>query len=224
VLWAMLAYQAAIHVPVLYTHRYSVDALDVWLTIAAAVGACTWVAERRPLRMVTALVAAIIGVVVGAVLLGQTNGPMPDVFAVPRLQIWQPAAAMRLDNATQALEVPLSAPRYSPYSNHVLVADVASGTADGYGCDRLAIAFRADGTTEWSAEITFVLRPDGQPRRYQFGAVPLRLSASGTLRLAARCGERSSVNVQRLAIYAARGADDYRARVLGEPRPSPLDP
>jgi hypothetical protein len=224
VLWAMLAYQLAVHAPVLYTHRYSVDALDLWLTLAAAVGLCTWVSEARGLRVAGAVVVAAAGVGVGATLLGETNRAMPDVFAVPRLQIWRSGASARLEHGAPPVELPMAAPLYSPYSNHVLVADVVSGTANGFGCDRLTVTFRPDASMDWSPAVEFVLRPDGVRRRYQFGGVPLRLSTSGTLRLSARCGEGSSATVERLAIYAARGAEDYRARVLGEPRPSPIDP
>ena len=224
VLWTMLAYQAAIHVPVLYTHRYSVDALDLWLTLAAGVGLCTWVGSGRAFTVVAAVVVAATGVGVGARLLAESNRAMPDVFAVPHLQIWHSAGVVRLGASAPPVQMPVAAPLYSPYSNHVLVVDVVSGTASGFGCDRLDVAFRPDATMDWSPEVEFVLRPDGQRRRFQFGTVPLRLSASGTLRLAARCGEGSSATVERVAIYAARGAEDYRARVLGEPRPSPLDP
>jgi hypothetical protein len=214
-LFAMLAVQVALHVPVLYTHRYSVDAMDGWLVIAAAVGLARWALERRALALVAATLLAAIGIAAGVrQQLEHRPARMPDVFAAKHVTVWQAPRPLALTSAQPAIEIPFGdAPRLNLYFNHVLVIEATSGTAHGFGCDRLGASFRATGAAEFSPEVSFNLRPDGRARRYQFGTVPLALAPAGTVRLTARCAAASAMTVERIALVAAMGADDYRRRL-----------
>ena len=209
--WAvggMLIFQLAIHVPVLYTHRYSVGALDLWLVLAAGVGAAALVSAsfRR--------IASVLGLTLAALVLGQLayffgGRPMPDAFAVGRLLVWQsePVRVSRL------VEIPVNAgPWFRDWNNHVVVVELANAA----GCGWLTLGYRiADEGPFRGAPPARRLAHDAGLRRYQWGAAPLLLAPEGRLQLSAYCGGEV-VEVKRVAIYAALGAIDYRERLLGE--------
>jgi hypothetical protein len=224
-LFATIAYQVAIHMPVLYVHRYSVDALDGWLAIAAGVGIARWGLDGSPLRLAAASLVAVAGMAWGAQLLLNGPGPMPDVFAVARLRVWQAAELPRiLTGAGAHAELPFgNAPWLSPSNNHVLVVDAANTpNAVGGACGPLGVSFMPPGAAAFSPAIRFRIRGDGAERRQQFGTIPLALAREGTLRLQADCPQGASLRVTGLALYAALGASDYRSRFLGEPAPMPM--
>src|SRR6185436_13413686 len=54
----------ALHVPLLYSHRYSVGVMDLWLAIAAGVGVAA--AARSPVLALSATAMAGIGIAFGA--------------------------------------------------------------------------------------------------------------------------------------------------------------
>ena len=209
--WAvggMLAFQLAIHLPVLYTHRYSVGALDLWLVLAAGVGAAAlMLASFR--RIVTVLVLTNVALTLGTLAYVAGGRPMPDVFAAGRLLVWQ-SGPVRVSGE---MELAVDATQwFRAWNNHVVVVELA----DPAGCGSLALAYRAQGEAVGrGAPPARRLAHDAVVRRYQWGAVPLGLTAQGTLRLAAYCADHA-VEVKRVAIYAALGAIDYRERLLGE--------
>jgi hypothetical protein len=59
VLATTIAYLVAVHIPVLYEHRYSVGALDLWLALLAGVGVMELVQRRD--RTAFAWVALVAG-------------------------------------------------------------------------------------------------------------------------------------------------------------------
>ena len=212
-LLGVLLFQVAIHVPVLYVHRYSVGAMDLWLVLAAGVGLAGlgWASWRR--RAVAAAAVAG-GIVLGLVAFEKAGRPMPDVFAAARTRVWQGGEG-RVGDPRAPLEIAVENGSWT-LGNHVLVLELARGDG-GEGCGRLAVAYRPRGSPAWHEAPLLRLRGDGKVRRYQLGGVPLHLGRDGTLRLALACAAPGSVAVRSAAVYAALGAFDYHDRLRGKP-------
>jgi hypothetical protein len=225
-LFATLAYQVAVHVPVLYTHRYSVDALDLWLVIAAGIGVARWGLAPKPWIPLSAIAATGLAVAAGAYLFRTAPAPAPDVFAVARWLVWQAPipGGEELTHRLGRLDVPFgNAPWLSPASNHVVVVDAASRGTGGAACGPLRASFLPAGGARFSRAIELRIPADGAPHRLQHGAIPLGLVPEGTLRLEARCPEGAALRLDAVAVYAALGAIDYRSRFLGERLPMPVE-
>lgn len=227
VLAATVAYQAAAHMPVLYTHRYSVGAIDLWLILLAGVGiACLRRPQpRRALLAVGAVMAA--GLAAGYHAYRYGGVPQPEVFRAARLHVWEGSALRRefAGNET-TFEVPVrNAPRFHPWNNHVLVMDASLSSAAGNrACGWARLDYRRDSDPAFSAAITRRIRPDGMRHAYQVGAViPMQMNAEGVLRIRIACPGGGALDITRLGLYAPMGGMDYRARLLGEPIPAELE-
>jgi len=212
----------ALHVPVLYTHRYSVGALDLWLVIAAGIGLAH--AARAPVFALGAAAVAGIGIAVGAWAYEHLGRPMPDVFAVGRLTVWRSAEGVRLSNGAQ-VELPVrDAPWFRWWNNHVLVLDVEMRPdAQGRNCRALLVSYAREGGSGMSDPVTVKLVESRVAKRYQVGGAPLNLSTEGTLKLACSCPGGASVEISGLAVYASLGPIDYRQRLLSQPPLLPVE-
>jgi hypothetical protein len=213
-LGAVMAYQLAIHVPVLYAHRYSVGAIDLWLVIGAALGTATLLATRSVPRMAAVAVALVAAIAVGHAAFSH-GPPMPDVFAVARQQAWKsPGGGIALSSASPRVDLDVApTPSFSPYFNHVAVVEVPAGDAR---CETLAISYRAANGGEFSRVVEWPVAIHGGSRVYQAGEIALGLAPAGTLRLEGRCPAGAVMPIASVAIYAALGVIEYRARALGE--------
>ena len=212
----------ALHVPVLYTHRYSVGALDLWLVIAAGIGLAY--AARGPVAALATAAVAGIGIAVGAWSYDHLGRPMPDVFAVGRLTVWRAAENVRLSNGAQ-VELPVrDAPWFRWWNNHVLVLDVETQPdAQGRDCRVLLVSYAPEGGSGFSDPVTVQLVESRAAKRYQVGGAPLKLSTEGTLKLTSSCPGGASVALTRLAVYASLGPIDYRQRLLSQPPILPVE-
>ena len=210
---SFIAYHVAIHVPVLYTHRYSVPSLDPWLVVGGALGIATLLEAWRAPRMVMVAAALLAGIVAGqeAVLLGR---PMPDIFAVPNEPVWQSPAgqARSLPHDVGTLELAVvPVPQFRSWVNHVITIDASDVPGKGR-CDALAISYRAVDRPDFTTPMVLPVSP--VVSRYQMGTVPLGLEGPGVLRVEARCGAGSEISIQGVAIYAAFGAVKYHERLF----------
>jgi hypothetical protein len=141
---------------------------------------------------------------------------MPDVFAVARQQAWKsPVGPIALSSASPRVDVDVApTPGFSPYFNHVVVVEAPAGDAR---CETLAISYRDANSREFSRAVEWPVAIHGGGRVYQAGEMALGLTAAGTLRLEGRCPAGAVMPIASVAIYAALGVIDYRARALGEP-------
>ena len=203
----VIAYQVAAHVPLLYSHRYSVGALDVWLATLSGVGLAALWQRRRVHEWTVAVAAAAAGIAAGGYALRHGGLPEPDVFAAPHVLVWEAR-----DPALPEIEI-REAPNFSPWFNHVLVLDsTLQPPAGAAACGELRIAYRPAGKSEFQA-IARRLDADAQRHVHQIGAqVPLDMSKEGTLRLAMEC-PGGTWRVHRVAVYSARGAGALRHRL-----------
>lgn len=198
-----LLYQVAIHVPVLYTLRYSVGAMDVWLALLAGIGVAT-LYERRNAKAIAAVAGvAIAGLAGGAYAYKYGGPPEPDVFRAKHVIVWE-TRDVKLPPGVTEIAV-RNAPLFHPWFNYVLVMDSAGA------CDMLRISYKRDADPAFSPAVERRRDGDGQVHRHQFGAIkPLRINAEGRLKIETPC----ELDVRHLAVYSAIGALDYRERFL----------
>lgn len=224
-LFAMLAYQVAILAPAVYTHRYSVGGIDLWLVMAAAIGIAELASKARRRLAAIAIAAAAVGVVAGAAALRIAPAPMPDVFASAHVRAWEgPAREHRFNGGGDALDLQIvDASLIQWWMNHVLVLDVANLAASPGGCERLQVSFMPAGGARFGPAVTARLVGGEKSRRYQLGLSGLQMAPAGTLRLEMPCAGGSRLRIDRIAVYGALGAIDYRARLLGESLPLPVE-
>jgi hypothetical protein len=201
VLATTIAYLIVVHVPVLYTHRYSVGALDLWLALLAGAGIAEMARQRdrTELGWVVLVTAAGFGVGIWA-----WFGPEAqlDVFRARNALVWD----VRNVRGYGRMEIPIpQAPLFHPWSNFALVVDMASA------CDTVRLSYKRDGDAEFGDAVVHRVQGDSKVRRYQFGATsPLRLHAAGRLRIEAPC----AMEIQRLAVYTPQAGSEMRERYL----------
>ena len=165
--------------PVLYNHRYSVGALDLWLTLLAGVGlAHLW--QRRRAREIAATGAALAVGIAAAGYQARNGGmPEPDVFAAPHVLLWESRGPVSEIDVT-------TAPGFSDWFNHVLVIDSTA-------CGMLRLDY-PDGR-QW----TRPMETDGASHTHQVGMLMPRA------RLSMDCPPGRTWTIHRIAVYSARG-------------------
>src|SRR5258706_371329 len=96
----VLAYQVVVHVPVLYQHRYSVGALDVWLAMLAGVGIAMLWERRRTIEMTAAACATLAGIMIGGDFAWNGGASPPQGLRGGKVvRLGGPGAAPRLEGA-----------------------------------------------------------------------------------------------------------------------------
>lgn len=214
----VIAYQVAAHIPVLYAHRYSVGALDVWLATLSGVGLAALWQRRRATEWAGTAIALLVGIMAGAHALWHGGMPEPNALAAENVLVWEARdQALKFDRKSATLELDVrDAPNFSPWFNHVLLIDstLTRGGSDE-ACGEIRLAYRRQDAPDFSAPLVRNLVADGRRHVDQFGAeVPMRLGTEGRLRIEASCGTGGSLNVHRIAVYSARGAAALRQKIL----------
>lgn len=211
----VLAYQVAALAPMLYTHRYSVGAVDLWLVLLAGVGVAS-LRDRPRVAAATALSIAA-AIAAGEYARRELGPPQPDVFRAARLRLFEAGPVRHAFGPGAApLEVRVERPRhpFHPWFNYTVVIE-ASLAGDARTCGPLLVAYRREADPEFSAPVPRRLAA-GEASRVQVGSVPLRLDADGTLRLDMRCSAPATLDVRTLTVFSPIGGIDYRERYLGE--------
>ena len=218
---AFVAYMVIVHVPLLYTHRYSV-ALDLPLALLAALGIAE--AWRSASRAATALVA--VGLALGAGLANATPGPgspMPE--RIPNEVVW----LGRVDGSTvvfrgDPIDVQVSRTAGTPpWDLSMLQFDLAVDPTRPGACSAVTVRFKRPSEpafVPWRAVRVPLDRSPG-PHRYTVGStVPLILDGSGTLRFQLDCTDAARVSMGTIAVITPKREvyyrDLYRARMAGK--------
>jgi 4-amino-4-deoxy-L-arabinose transferase-like glycosyltransferase len=222
-LGAILAYQVASYVPVLYTHRYSVT-MDPWLMIASGVGVASLWSRRRPREMVAAAGAIAIGIAVGRDLAQRMDPPEPDIYGGARMLVWKgEPRRITFEADHPVIDIPIpNSPWFHPWNGNVLLLDAALTPAPGDDrCGEVRFTYRRDAAGTDEALVRHLVA-DGRMHRRQFGAVPIRLNAPGTLRIELRCARGGSLELGQIAVYTPVAGIVYAQRYLGLPPPLAL--
>ncbi|MGE5617228.1 MAG: ArnT family glycosyltransferase [Bacillota bacterium] len=234
----IVLYQVASHIPVLYTHRYSVGALDLWLALLSGIGIATlWQRRRRAAEGAIVAAAILAGALAGGYAYWNGTFPEPDAWVAAHDIVWDRSAealeaasvqgfvaqdgAWRFGQRLATLEFEVhDAPRFHPLFNYALVIDsTLTPAASDEACGVVRIAYKREGESDFSDahEITRKLIADGKPHEDQFGAsIPLHLQGEGRLRLAFECAPGGRLELRRLAVVALLGALDYHDRYFAQ--------
>jgi hypothetical protein len=222
---ALCAYMVAVHLPLLYTHRYSVGALDVPLAILAAIGLAECLG--RPVRLAFALTFAVLGVALGLVSMAHPGPGEPRIDRSPIEVIWSRDAAVHglaIVPGT-ALEIAVTeAPKLHPWDNSMITIalGVTPGDARG-GCEALRLRYRKAGEAGYGEgrTVRVPIASDGRMRRITIGTtVPLRLNHEGVLRIELECPYPALLEMGTISIAAPRRALHYRERYLERATPA----
>jgi 4-amino-4-deoxy-L-arabinose transferase-like glycosyltransferase len=195
-----LAYQVVVHIPVLYTHRYSVGALDLWLALLAGLGLAALIERRSTGEVLVYATAAVAGL--GAGWWTYRYGPEPqlDMLRSKHALVWETRGLRGVGR--MEVNIPPS-PLLDPVSNYGLLIDAASG------CRNVTFSFRREGASEYGRSVTHRFDIDGKVHRYQFGALqPMQLQSPGRLRIETPC----ILEITRLALYKTDAGSGLRER------------
>lgn len=220
-LGAAFLYQVAVHVPVLYSFRYSVSAVDLPLTIMAGIGVAA--AFARPRHTAALCGLALLCAMAGALSARYQDPPSPHIGRAHHVNFWQMAFSPPLEaNSAKAIEIEVrNAPGLHPWDNSLLVIDVSATTNRDARCRAFTVSYRRKGEAEFKGAVRRLVTTNAEVKRFEIGTrVPLELYAEGTLRVAADCDAGATLQVHGARIAAGRFASVYRARYLGEPLPA----
>jgi hypothetical protein len=225
-LGAAFAYQVLVHVPALYTFRYSVSAIELLLTIMAAVGVAHALPRFGRLAALGLVGAAGIGVGVAFARYGEP--PSPHVERAPYTQFWKakldpPLTATREQPAM--IEV-RDAPGLHPWDNSILDLLVSAKGDGAARCRGFTARYKRDGEADFKGAVYRRVDADGEAQRHSIGSrLPLELYAVGTLRIEADCDPGAALRIHGARIATGRFATFYRDRYLGQPTlPGIIDP
>jgi hypothetical protein len=223
VLGAFAAYMVAVHLPVVYHHRYSVGALDLPLTLLAAIGLIELVRDVRWAAFVFA--AVVITGAFGLLDLARAAPLSPRPDRVPVEVVWLRNIGERYELVPggAGLEIPVAKVSAMPVWDLVLVAiDLAIvPKGHGPGCTMMRLRYRAatDETFDPDRVVRVPIDPDGKMHTVNIGAtVPLKLDRSGVARLEFDCASPATLEVGTMAVIMPRRAPYFRDRYLERQR------
>jgi hypothetical protein len=214
---AFAVYMVAVHVPVLYTHRYSAGAIDLPLAILAAIGGVEVMGTVR--RAAIALFAGTLALAAGLVDASTAAPGAPRLELVPHEVAW----LANLDRETvvgpgEPIDIAI-APGGDPIQWYltILQLDLAVNAATPGSCTAMRVRFKgareerfADGPV-----VRIPIESDTAMHRYKLGStVPLELHGSGVVRLQFECGSPASVHVGTVAVISPQREAYYRERYL----------
>ena len=216
-LGALIAYMVAVHLPLLYTHRYSVGAIDLPLSMLAAIGIADL--ATQPARAAAAIATTTLIAALGLLQLSHSYlGPHID--RVPYQLVWTKTDAGGFElGPNAALDIPVrDAPLFHPWDMVALSIDYALAPHErGAKCDAMTVRYAKVGEDAAKAPWRRVpILADGQWRTIVIGGVPLALNHEGTLRIEFDCAAPAALELGRLTIAAPRRATHYREQFLGK--------
>jgi hypothetical protein len=206
---ALLVYQTLLHAPLLYTHRYSVSAIDLPLSLLAGVGLGEAVARARRLASLVAAVgvAALLGVAFGVV----TGPPVLHLDRVPHVVHWQRQfnPPLEVSVGTQTIVDITDAVGLHPWDNPLLELNLS--THDRTHCTGLVLQYRRVGGADNSPPLEWVL--ESAPREMRAAALvvigardPLALHDNGQLHVSAHCASGGRLLLHGVRVAAGRFA------------------
>lgn len=217
----MVLYQIAVHIPVLYTHRYSVGALDLWLVVLAGVGLASLLSRQRIVAAISVATAVLLSIQGGRWLMKNGDRPQPDVFKAARILMWEGSPFTYVadpEGKPIELDVRHKSIPFDKSMNYVLVLQVEAPEAlSAARCGALHAAYRRRPDADFSRPFERRIHGARDVETVQIGGRHLNLDDEGTARLAMKCESPSTLHFRRIAIYAPVGSIDFRERYLGEP-------
>jgi hypothetical protein len=209
---ALAGYMFFVHIPLLYTHRYSVGALDSPLAVLAALGMVEAVRSAR--RAATTLVASTVAAGIGLVDASAAAPGMPMPDRIPNEVLWLADLQRQADVAPGSpIDIDILKDANSPaWYLTMLQVDLAVNPARPGSCAAMRVRYRKSGEDRFASErvIRVPLRADAQMHRYTVGSsVPLGLYGAGTVRLELECTSAAALRLGTVGIIGSRRQNYY---------------
>lgn len=231
----LIAYQIAIHVPVLYSHRYSVGALDLWLVLLSGIGVAALIKSHN-LRQILFTASLILTAVAAGEFHRKYSAPLsPDIANVPHQVIWRrlgkdlaPSANIgftptgpgdfRLAGEPNALDIPVrGVSQLDQTGNYVLSLKLSIKADDETSCKKFRVLYKrlVDSGFSDNQSSRIRIQKMGQMLTYDIGAtLPLALISDGDLRLTFECPAGTLVAIDNISIAEPTVAKDYKQLYL----------
>jgi hypothetical protein len=227
----ILAYQIAVHVPLLYSHRYSVGAIDLWLVLLAGIGAAALLKTRSLGKIIAASIMILLAIAVGELHRKYSKPLSPEITQVPHQVIWQqdglsltPIGNMgfmltepgkyRLSGEQNALDIPVRVGKYlNQTGNYVLSLRLAVGAGTDLHCKKFRVSYKRLVDTGFadSQSVKLRIENNGAMYDYNIGAtIPLAMNSDGDIRLSFECPANTQVEIDSMSISEPQVAGTYR--------------
>lgn len=234
----IVLYQILIHMPLLYQPRYSVGALDLWLTILSAIGLVYWIKLWRTdfLKPLAIIAIILLGIGFGEWHRKNSAPLAPNVFAVPHDKIWikakqdlvgmtvhemarMPDGRLIIKGRIPWIYIPVrGVQELNTSGNYVLTTEFSVTPASSKNeCRDGQIFYKrlVDSGFSDGQSIPFKVHADGLQHVYHFGAtLPLALISDGDIRLSVYCSPGTVLDITRVIISVPQVANAYRAKYL----------
>ncbi|MHB9101285.1 MAG: ArnT family glycosyltransferase [Sulfuricella sp.] len=231
----ILAYQIAVHVPLLYAHRYSVGAIDLWLVLLAGIGLATLLKTGNLGKIITVSLIIFVAVAIGELHRKYSKPLSPDITKVPHQVIWQqdgrslaPIGNMgfiltepgkyRLSGEPNALDIPVRAGKQlNQTGNYVLSLRLAVMAGTDSRCKKFRVSYKrlSDAGFADSRSVKLRIENNGGMYDYNIGAtIPLAMNGDGDIRLGFECPSSTRVVIDNMSISDPQVAGTYRQRYL----------
>ncbi len=236
ILVALLAYQVAAHMPVIYSHRYSVGVLEMSLVLLAGVGVAVFLRERRWLSLLVLLLLTAALIYMGRVSARDPHALRLNAYGVPHEILYSssvgglPIAGLvgaiqtgsnefvSTENAAM-IDIDLtSVKNINQYTIQVLAIEggIVLGTQTER-CEPVTYFYRKLSQTDFSLTSASqdVWPADGKLRLYVLGhQAPLDIVEPGLLRLRFTCGSKARIKLSRIEVVRPTVGLYYREQYL----------
>ena len=217
VIAGFVAYMTAVHVPAMYHRRYSVGAIELPLTMLAALGAAESARNARRWGVLAATVVFAVGIAL--MQLADRAPGVPRIDRAPFELLWRQevnSEAVLGPNARVELPIGLAAKHAMDYTATRLRMGVMpeSGHAS---CGAMTIRYRSEAETSFDERraVRIPLRADGRVRDVTVGTTqPLHVDRPGIMRLDFDCTGPATLRLDSIEIRAPRRAFVYRQKWL----------
>ncbi len=232
--WASLVFQTALHLPALFSFRYSVLALDMGLCVLAGLGVARMLAAGQSARFTASSVAFVCLASLGAWhAVNCTNFPQINLYGVPRVVEQQftaetlpvsrldgmakvSAGRYRFESTPEAMEIDLSEVASNPNVQEYLVIDARSASEEP--CNEYLAAYRAQDSPPGQfgppERVEWISAGEGGRRALIGGYWKLGLPAPSALRLSFACPIGSELQITKMELIQSRVGYEYRAAYL----------
>ncbi len=231
----ILAYQIAVYVPLLYTHRYSVGAIDLWLVLLAGIGLAALLKSRNLGIIIAVSLMIVLAIAVGEYHRKYSKPLSPDITKVPHQVIWQQdgrsltpignagfmltePGKYRVSGEPNALDIPVRGVlQLNQTGNYVLSLRLAVMAGTDAHCKKFRVFYKrlVDTAFADSQSVRLRIEKNGEMYNYDVGAtLPLALISDGDIRLSFECPSNTQVVIDNLSISEPHVAETYRQLYL----------
>jgi len=236
ILVALLAYQATVHLPVLYSYRYSVGALEMALLLLAGVGVATGLNKAHWLGFSATIIIGAALTYAGARYAQVPHQPQLNIYGVPHEVLYSVGVGgmpvANLDGAvrvgrnefdaiknTAIIDIDLTALKNINRYTIPLISIEGSLVSDSKlrRCEAVRYSYRKQSESAFSTSNFWqdVWLTDGKLQLFILGnEAPLEIFEPGMLRLQFACGEKTRITLARIEVLRSIVGVVYREKYL----------